>query len=255
MKKVLIEEMSWTEFNEIMAVNDLVIIPVGSIEEHGYHNPLGTDYHIAKKAAYDIGKLANAPVAPILPIGNASNLMGFPGTISIDPEILHDVLLQVCEGFIHHGAKRFLFINGHGGNTATIKMVSNVLFDKYQVFSTQTEWWVILKQMSEFPCNDHGGKYETSMMLAVDDKIVNMSAAKTVLRKNLTDKIAYDDFGLKFNGVALSPGFSLDRVTDVGNYGARAEEATKELGENMYERYIEYCVELAEEIRKIPLMK
>jgi len=102
---------------------------------------------------------------------------------------------------------------------------------------------------------NHGGKYETSMMLAVDDKIVNMSVAKTVLRKNLTDKIAYDDFGLKFNGVALSPGFSLDCVTDVGNYGARAEEATKELGENMYERYIEYCVELAEEIRKIPLMK
>lgn len=255
MKKILIEDMSWTEFSEVMAVNDLVIIPVGSIEEHGHHNPLGTDYYIAKKAAYDIGKLSNTPVAPIMPIGNASNLMGFPGTISVEPEVLRDVLLQVCEGFIHHGAKRFLFINGHGGNTATIKMVSNILFDKYQVFSTQTEWWITLKQMSEFPCNDHGGKYETSMMMAVDDKIVDMSVAKTVLRKNLTDKIAFDEYGLKFNGVTLPPSFSLHTVTEVGNYGAKAEEASIELGEKMYEKYIEYCVELAEEIRKIPLMK
>ncbi len=255
MKKILVEDMSWIEFSEAMAVNDLVIFPVGSVEEHGYHNPLGTDYLIAQKAAYDIGKMVNAPVAPLMPIGNASNLMGFPGTVTIDPEILREVLLQVCEGFIRHGAKRFLFINGHGGNTSTIKMVSNILFEKYQVFSTQTEWWLILKQMSEFPCNDHGGKYETSMMMAVDESLVNLDLAKTVLRKDLTDNIKFDEYGLKFKGVSLPPTFSLDCVTEIGNYGAKAEEASKELGLKMYARYLEYCVELAEEIRKIPLMK
>lgn len=131
-----------------------------------------------------------------MPIGNASSLMGFPGTVSIDVELLRDVLNEVCEGFIKHGAKRFLFINGHGGNTSTIKMVSYDLFEKHKVFSTQTEWWLILKQISEFPCNDHGGKYETSMMMVVDKKLVDMDKAKTVPRNNLRDKIVFDD-GLK----------------------------------------------------------
>jgi len=159
MKKVLIEEMSWVEFRNVMTDNDLIVFPVGSIEEHGPHNPLGADYLIAEKAAYDIGMKVNAPVAPLMPIGNASNLMGFPGTVTLDPKLLRNVLLQVCEGFIKQGAKRFLFINGHGGNTSTIKIVSDDLYEKYKVFSTQTEWWIILKQMSEFPCNDHGGKH------------------------------------------------------------------------------------------------
>jgi len=253
MKKVLIEEMSWVEFRSAMTDNDLIIFPVGSIEEHGPHNPLGTDYIIAKKAAYDIGMKVDAPVAPVMPIGNASNLMGFPGTVTLDPELLRNVLLQVCEGFIKQGAKRFLFINGHGGNTSTIKIVSNDLYEKYKVFSTQTEWWLILKQMSEFPCNDHGGKHETSMVMVLDDSLVDMGKANTVKRKNLTEKLIYED-GLTLNGVNLPSSFSLDKVTSVGNFGARAEEASKELGEKMYETYINYCCELAEEIRKIPMV-
>mgnify|MGYP001032366915 CR=1 FL=1 len=253
MKKVLIEEMSWVEFRSAMTDNDLIIFPVGSIEEHGPHNPLGTDYLIAKKAAYDIGTKVNAPVAPVMPIGNASNLMGFPGTVTLDPELLRNVLLQVCEGFIKQGAKRFLFINGHGGNTSTIKIVSNDLYEKYKVFSTQTEWWIILKQMSEFPCNDHGGKHETSMMMVVDDSLIDMGKANTVKRKNLTEKLIYEG-GLTLNGVSLPSTFPLDKVTPVGNYGARAEEASRELGEKMYETYINYCCKLAEEIRKIPMV-
>lgn len=253
MKKVLIEEMSWVEFRSAMTNNDLIIFPVGSIEENGPHNPLGTDYLIAKKAAYDIGMKVNAPVAPLMPLGNASDLMGFPGTVTLDPELLRNVLLQVCEGFIKQGAKRFLFINGHGGNTSTIKIVSNDLYEKYKVFSTQTEWWIILKQMSEFPCNDHAGKHETSMVMVVDDSLVDMGKANTVKRKNLTEKLIYEG-GLKLNGVNLPSNFSLDKVTSVGNYGARAEEASKELGEKMYETYINYCCELAEEIRKIPMV-
>ena len=102
MKKVFIEDMSWIEFREAMTANDLVIIPVGSIEEHGHHNPLGTDYFIAKQAAYDIGNFVDAPVAPLLPIGNASNLMGFPGTVSIDNEayIITDSFVDIFSNLV-----------------------------------------------------------------------------------------------------------------------------------------------------------
>lgn len=251
-KKVMLNEMSWTEFNAAMAKDDLIIFPVGSMEEHGPHNPLGTDFMVAEATARAIGERTGAVVAPVMPIGNADNLMEFPGTASIDYELLKDVLVQSCENLIRHGAKKFLFINGHGGNTSTIKMVSAELFAKHKIMSTQTEWWVILPQISDIQCNDHGGKHETSVMLYLNENIVDMSKANTVERKNFTEEIAFDR-QLKYKGAKLNLGFTLDAVTEVGNYGARAEEATKEFGERIVNTYVDYCVELVEELRKVTL--
>ncbi len=248
----MIEEMSWYEFRDVMATNDLIIVPVGSIEEHGPHNPLGTDYMIARATAKAIGEKANAPVVPVMPIGNARNLMGFPGTATLDPELLREIMVQVCEAYIRHGAKRFLFINGHGGNTATLKMVSADLYAKHGVLSTQTEWWITLPQISEYPCNDHGGHYETSMMMAVDEKLVDMSKAQTVPRKNLTDELIFNK-GLEYRGAQIPIPVTLDKYTPLGNYGAEAEKANIELGEKLFETYVEYCSGLAEELRKVAL--
>jgi len=59
MRKILIGEMSWKEFEENMKDNDLIIVPVGALEQHGHHNPLGTDTYIAEKAAFEVGKKTN----------------------------------------------------------------------------------------------------------------------------------------------------------------------------------------------------
>ncbi len=252
MKKVMIADMSWIEFRDVMAVNDLIIIPVGSIEEHGPHNPLGTDMLIARETAKVIGEKSKSPVAPVMPIGNARNLMGFVGTATLDPELLRDVMVQVCEDYIRHGAKKFLFINGHGGNTSTLKMVGADLYAKHGVISTQTEWWLTLPQISEYPCNDHGGHYETSMMMACDEGLVDMSKASTVLRKDLTPELIFKN-GLEYKGVKLPINIPLDRLTPLGNYGAEAEKANLELGIKMFQVYVDYCVDLAEELKKIVL--
>ena len=248
----MISEMSWVEFRDCMASNDLIIIPVGSIEEHGPHNPLGTDTIIARETSKAIGIKSNTPVAPVMPIGNARNLMGFPGTATLDPELLRAVMVQVCEAYIRQGAKKFLFINGHGGNTSTLKIVGADLYEKYGAISTQTEWWLTLPQISEFPCNDHGGQYETSIMLACNEKLIDLSKAKTLPRRDLTSELVFKN-GLQFRGVNLPINIPLDKLTPVGNYGAEAEKANIELGEEMFEVYVEYCVGLAEELKKIVL--
>lgn len=252
MKKTLISEMSWYEFRDAMSSNDLIIIPVGSIEEHGLHNPLGTDLIIARNAAKAIGERVNAPVAPAMPVGNARNLIGFPGTATIDVELLREVMIGLCSDYIKHGAKKFLFINGHGGNTATLKIVSADLYAKYGVISTNTEWWTILPKISKYKCNDHGGKFETSMVMAVDEKLVNKEKAETVPRKNLSEELTFED-GLKFRGASLPITVTLDKLTAVGNYGAKAEEADPQMGRDMFQIYVNFCAELAEELRKIPI--
>ena len=254
MKKTLISEMSWYEFRDAMAMNDLVIIPVGSVEEHGPHNPLGTDMILARELARRIGEKAGVPVAPLVPIGNARNLAAFPGTVNVDPLLLRQVLREICESYIPHGAKRFFFVNGHGGNAHAIRMVCSDLHEAHEnVIAVQTEWWRVVPQISEYPCNDHGGKYETSAVLSIDETLCDMSRAHTQERKAFTENFKMD-YGFRFQGAALPMcGVTLDKLSAYGNYGAPAEEASAELGRAVLDVYVDYCVELCRELKRVYL--
>lgn len=254
MKKTLISEMSWSEFREAMTFNDLIIVPVGSNEEHGPHNPLGTDTILARELARRIGEKAGVPVAPEIPIGYTQSLSAFPGTINVDPMLLRKVVFEICESYIQFGAKRFLFINGHGGNTNALSFVCSDLMAKYNdVFAVHNEWWTLLPHISEFPCNDHGGKYETSLVLDVDPELCSMERAKTVPLASLSEKLTNGE-GLAFDGISIpNCGVPVDRLTPYGNFGAPAEEATAELGAAVAQAYIDYNVELVAELKRIYL--
>lgn len=250
MNTVMIEEMSWSKFREAMSSSDLVIIPVGSTESHGPHNPLGTDSYISRSLAKAIGERVNAPVAPVMPLGATRNLMRFPGTATVDTETLRQVYVQICESFIRHGARRFLFVNGHGGNVAALRFATTDLYEKYGVISTNTEWWTTLAQMSGLNVAEHGGKHETSLVMAVDSRLVDMSKAKTLPRSAPTDGFTVDK-GVKFRGGVVTLPIPVDKFTPLGSYGAAVEEASKEIGDRLFDQYVDFCVGLAEEMRKI----
>ena len=251
MDKVLIEEMSWTEFKDAMNETDLVIIPVGVIEEHGCHNPLGTDMYIAQACAKLVGERVKAPVAPVMPFGYSPNLVSFPGTNSLDPMLYRKVLVSYAESYVKHGAKRFLFINGHGGNTNTLAMVAGDLYDKYGCICSFNQWWEVLPQLNkEWDCADHGGYYETSMMMAVNSEIVDMNLAKSAPVNSLTNEIVYGH-GWSYKGASIPISIDLYKMHKYGNVGNEPFGANKELGEKMVEVYVEFNVALANELRKI----
>ena len=88
-RKVQIERMTWPEVEEaIVESQAIVLVPVGAVEEHGPHLPLGTDsietYEIGLRAA----RQAKVPIAPLIWFGNSRSFMDFPGTIAIKPETL-----------------------------------------------------------------------------------------------------------------------------------------------------------------------
>jgi len=262
MNKILIGEMSWTDFQEKMKETDLIIMPVGVLEEHGQHNPLGTDTYIAESAAYEVGKAANLPVAPVLPYGYQKNMGYFAGTISLDPILYRDVLKSYCESFIKCGVKRILFINGHGGNTDLLQMVSGDLFDKYGCLCMYNQWWKVLPQINkEWDCADHGGYFETSVMMAVNGKIIDMTKAKDATDMQLTEKIKYFHVrensiflhGWKFNNAEINVPTNIYNLQKIGNLGNSPEGANAKLGREMMEEYVKFNVELTEEMRKIDL--
>lgn len=248
MKKVLIEEMSWSEFKDAMTETDLVVIPVGSLEEHGRHNPLGVDMLVAAWCAERIGRKANALVAPVMPYGYAASISGFAGTVTLDPELLRRVYFSYAESYIKHSAKRFLWINGHGGNVATLDIVAGDLYDRYGAISTHTEWWTTLAQINpNWPCDDHGGYFETSVQMAVNADIVDMSKAQAAPTFNLTEKITAN----VYRGVRVDIPIPLHKQQMIGNKGRPPAGANAELGQAMLQAYIDYNVGLANELRKI----
>jgi creatinine amidohydrolase len=224
---------------------------VGSTEEHGPQSPLGTDFFIARALAKRIGEKAGALVAPAIPIGNAEGLLDFPGTISIDPAILQDLVFEVCENFVRHGARRFFIVNGHGGNNAALRHAAWDLHEKYGTFVTSSEWWQLMPKISKYDAHDHGGKFETSMMMAIDEATVDLSKADTRQIKQLTDEISFD-YGFFYRGAAIPLNLPTGAITPTGNFGAPSEEARKDIGEGMFEVYTDYCADLIREIRRIP---
>ena len=128
---ILLEELSWPEVRTLVARKPIVIIPTGSIEQHGPHLPLEVDSCIAKElaraAATRIVMKVPVVVSPVLSVGFSAEHMTFAGTLSLNPSTLMIVAKEIVLSLIHPGFERFVFLNGHAGNEEALKLVARML--------------------------------------------------------------------------------------------------------------------------------
>ncbi|MDR1704034.1 MAG: creatininase family protein, partial [Clostridiales bacterium] len=108
-----LERMSCEAAKSYFAKDDTVIFAIGSIENHGSHNVLGVDYIIPTHLLDLIEKQSDVLIAPPIPYGACDTLADFPGTVSLGQDVLCMVINKIVEGLYNHGARRFLFLNGH----------------------------------------------------------------------------------------------------------------------------------------------
>lgn len=116
-------DMTWPEVRDFLARSDMVLIPVASIEQHGPHLPLGTDFYNGLERAKLIAQRADVVVAPILVPGNSPYHVGFPGTITLSAETIEKVYFEAAQSLLRHGFRRFLILNSHGGNQAISRFI------------------------------------------------------------------------------------------------------------------------------------
>lgn len=123
---LVLSDLTWPEVLEIRDRVEMVLLPIGSTEQHGPNLALRMDC----SGAFEFARRASARmaprlmVAPALPIGVSIHHMNFPGTITLSPETFSQVLVEMIQSLHHHGFERFMIVNGHGGNVAAMEIAA-----------------------------------------------------------------------------------------------------------------------------------
>lgn len=147
----------------------LLVLPVGSLEQHGPHLPLDTDTRIAAALADDLAhRRPDAVLAPAVPYGASGEHEGFPGTVSAGSEGLAAYLVEVLRS-ASRTFGRVLLVNGHGGNTETLERVLTRMREEGRDVRRWEATW---------EGDPHAGRTETSLLLALAPHLVRLDRAE-----------------------------------------------------------------------------
>jgi creatinine amidohydrolase len=205
--KILLQEMTWPEAQQRLK-DAVVILPIGSTEEHGPHLPLGTDaligYEILKRALEPISNEHNLIVLPLISIGLSQEHLDFPGTVSLKKAAsLISYVEEILSNLINHGARKILIWNSHGGNTASLMAAAREIRRETGAFVVLTTWFELGLQRIppgtlESESLIHSDEGETSVMLYLFPNLVHMEKAQKELPEKLTKLPFFKKFDKPF---------------------------------------------------------
>ncbi len=121
LSSIRLDLRSWIEVEEYLQSCKAIILPLGSTEQHGPTGAIGTDAITAEAVALEVGKRSGVFVTPTQAFGMAEHHLGFPGTMSLQPATLMQLIHDLVLSLVQNGFEQIYVINGHGGNIATVK--------------------------------------------------------------------------------------------------------------------------------------
>jgi len=258
-KPLVLQEMTWTDVRDYVDTCDMVIIPIASTEQHGPHLPLGTDYYEALGMCKLISAQTGVVVAPVLLAGYSEYHSGFPGTLSLKPETMEQVLFETAEMLMRYGFRRFMFFNYHGGNNVVQQKVMHRINHSTEAIAVAIGGGSPIQkgryQEKGEVLDQHAGIGETSLMLYLKPELVKMERAEKP-KMNYTEKMGelfmlsqqYPDL---LNVLSLLQGVPVETKKGGASHELSSngiwslsdpKKATKERGEKQVKGMVSYAV-------------
>lgn len=277
--KNYLPHMTWPEVRDLLTRTDVVIIPVPSLEQHGLHGPIGTDYFSGVERAKLIAQRTEVLVAPVLYAGQSPYHMEFPGTITISTDTMQRVYFEAAQSLIKHGFRRILLLNSHAGNQYVTRFVVDRINQETEAVAVELGDGVESMRAPSpssstsnppAPFDRHGGVNETSGALYLFPTLVDLSKAQRAtltlpahLSQMLPQVRAADRAAtLVFLAEGLKPketgkGTSASEMSTTGVWSERdPAEATADQGRRATESFVDLAVRFIDRWKQLrPLQR
>ncbi|MDF1671329.1 MAG: creatininase family protein [Roseovarius sp.] len=250
--------MKWPEIEDYLESESIALIPIGATEQHGFHLPLMVDTCWATTLAEEAAMEAGVVVAPPVHFGWSVHHMSYPGGITLRPETLTAVCLDIGMSLVHHGFSKIIYINGNrNANLPPMEIAANQLRLKTGAKVAIADVGLLAKHEIRDICESepgglgHAGESETALMLARHPDLVDMSKAVKVIphRKQFAGNVIIDPLT---DGPSISepnlPDAFLKASEPTGVMGD-ALLATKEKGDLIIAALVRNLVKYIDQIR------
>jgi len=239
---VIFQHENSFEVKEKIKKSLVAILPIGAVEAHGPHLPLGTDNLLAERLAERVAQRTGAFILPTLPYGQVWSLKNFPGSINISNESLISFIYDMGVSLYEQGFRVFAMISGHLGNSVAMKEAARKLYADYPDYQIQYLFYPGVGRVTEevreaksaHSSYFHACEIETSYMLYLAEEYVDMSKA-----------LAEDPQIPMSADITPTPWEEFTSTAVLGN----ATLATKDKGEKIIEIAIENMIKLIEGAR------
>ena len=223
-------ELTQPEIAAQLKKNPLVILPQGSVEQHGPHLPTGTDIFASHVIGHAVAERMDGLVLPGGPLGVTPFHMPFEGTITLTPDTYMRVVVETCASLAQHGAKYLLILNWHELNIPPLGVAADALHRQYGMTVLTVQACFVAEEMFGKECGGltHGGEIEALAVLAYRPDLVHL------------DRIDYSSehaHGRKIDGLRRTRGYQpvltdVRSIAPTGWYGS-PQHATVEKGQRM----------------------
>jgi creatinine amidohydrolase len=181
---MLWECLTSPDIKEAVEKNLVAVIPIGSIEIHGPHMPIGTDSITIREVTRMAAEKEPAVVLPTLYYAYVPENRHFPGTVSLSARTILTMIDEICDEVSRNGFKKILMVNGHGGNSNLLRVFLRESLHRKRdyVIYALIEPWLSLEDIAEKICESkitgHACERETSMGLYLFENLIKMENVK-----------------------------------------------------------------------------
>jgi creatinine amidohydrolase len=243
-----LEYSTWCEVENYLKYRTDIIIPIGSTEQHGPMGLIGTDSICPEVLAEGISERKKVLIAPTIKFGMSQHHLSFPGTITLRPTTMISLIKDIVLSLTNHGFTHLFFLNGHGGNVASITTAFSEIYTEHSLnqkpSSTHFHLWNWyngdrVKALSEASFKEAEGSHASPSELSLSF-YAHPSAVKSVeLPQELSSNTNFRDC------------FDFRNNFSDGRMGADSSLASIDIGKKLFDRAIEDILEIYEEFYQI----